>query len=154
MTEDFMTSREAFQKLLPHGSGMIFLQGLVSYSDTFVECETIAGAGKEPRDAAGNIPPVVGLEYMAQAAAVLAGIRASRHGALVQQGLLLGSRNISCAASSFIAGERLRVRAELEFDGGEVHVFDCCIRNSQGAPLLWGRLNIYLRGNSAATERE
>jgi len=131
--------------LLPHGPGMIMLESVRSQGSDFVECEAVVGAGKEPVDDEGNVPAWVGLEYMAQTAAVLAGLKARRSGKGVERGLLLGSRFIQYEAFAFAAGERIVIRADLDFDGDRVKVFDCRINDSRsGEVLQQGKLNVCL----------
>jgi len=135
--------------LLPHGPGMILLDAVRSRGSDYVECEAVVGAGKEPVDDEGNVPAWVGLEYMAQTAAVLAGLKARESGKDVERGLLLGSRFIQYETFAFPAGERIVIRADLDFDGERVKVFDCRIADSESGELLQqGKLNVCLYSES------
>jgi predicted hotdog family 3-hydroxylacyl-ACP dehydratase len=76
----------------------------------------------------GGVGAWIGLEFMAQAAAALAGWQAREEGNPVRQGVLLGTRRYECDRASFPLGSVLRVTAR-RAEGGdaELSMYDCRI---------------------------
>jgi predicted hotdog family 3-hydroxylacyl-ACP dehydratase len=74
------------------------------------------------------VPAWVGLEYMAQAIAALAGARARREGRPIPLGLLIGCRKFVTRVAMFAVGTRLAVEVrELVSDGAGLGAFACTI---------------------------
>ena len=137
-----------FESLLPHGSEIVLLERLCDWGDEFVECA--AGAGSAPflRRYGSRIPAWVGLEYMAQTAAVLAGIKAWKAGETPRAGVVIASRSIVCKFPSFERGEPLTVRAETDGDGGRAIRFRCQIRKAGGETAQTGTITVCLLDDS------
>ncbi|MEL7448023.1 MAG: 3-hydroxydecanoyl-ACP dehydratase, partial [Pseudomonadota bacterium] len=93
-----------------------------------------------------GVPSWVGIEYMAQTVAVLAGSQASDEGDGAPLGYLLGTRRYTCETPWFTDGTVLRVRCEEQlFDGNGLGVYACHIEdsNAAGTPIASARLTVY-----------
>jgi predicted hotdog family 3-hydroxylacyl-ACP dehydratase len=129
------------EDLVPHASPMCLVDKLVSFTETSVVVVAEIRADHpflQPR----GVPAHIGLEIMAQACAVWAGIEAREAGGDVQVGLLLGTRNCRISVPFFNVGDRLSVRADLVFREGGMGVFDCSIEVA-GDRVAEASLNLY-----------
>ncbi len=86
----------------------------------------------------------VAIELMAQASAALAGIfdRNGDPDAPARPGLLLGTRRLTLAASSFEVGRRYTVTARNVFNDAESACFECSVRDGEEV-LASATLNAY-----------
>ena len=81
-----------------------------------------------PFFADGAVPAWIGLEYMAQAIAALAGTRSQREGRPIPLGLLIGCRQFVTHVASFAAGTRLAVDVRELVSGSDgLGAFACTI---------------------------
>jgi predicted hotdog family 3-hydroxylacyl-ACP dehydratase len=91
-----------------------------------------------------GVPSHVALEWMAQACAAFGGSGALDEGGAVKIGFLLGTRDFRATRSWFAEGERLYVRALLEYRDGELANFACEVADSlEGPSLARASLNVY-----------
>jgi predicted hotdog family 3-hydroxylacyl-ACP dehydratase len=96
--------------LIPHtGRAVLLDQVVAAESDALTAEVTVRHDSLYLED--GVVGAWVGLEYMAQAAAALAGSQARAEGGGVRQGVLLGTRKYECDRPSFPLGSVLRVSA-------------------------------------------
>jgi predicted hotdog family 3-hydroxylacyl-ACP dehydratase len=127
-------------ELVPHAGAMCWLDRVRSHEDDETVCEAAGGAVLF-RDAAGDAPAFVALEYMAQGVAAHAGLvgRAQGRPAL---GLLVGCRDVVLHVGVFRAGQRLHVTARRVWGKlGGMAVFDCRVSDAAtGTLLASGRL--------------
>lgn len=121
---------------------MLLLQRLLAADD-----ETVLAEVDITPDAlfaqADGVPAWVGVEYMAQAVAAWAGVRAQRAGGKPRLGFLLGTRRYQAQVPLFSHGSTLQVqvRCELMADNG-LGQFDCQIMSS-GQLLCQARLSVF-----------
>jgi predicted hotdog family 3-hydroxylacyl-ACP dehydratase len=93
-------------------------------------------------EAPKGVPAWVGLEYMAQAVAAFAGLRARDAGEPVPLGLLIGCRRYSSTRASFLPGDILDVRVtELASEKYGFGSFDCSL--DDGAEIASARLSVF-----------
>jgi predicted hotdog family 3-hydroxylacyl-ACP dehydratase len=134
--------------LLPHRPPMVLLDGVLEAGDDFLIGEVRIEQGI-PFFADGlGVPAWVGIEYMGQAIAALAGLRAERAGEPVGSGLLVGCRRYKSAVAAFAPGRRLEV--EVRDAGGSARpfcAFDGLIRD--GEVLVRSSISVYLRPAAA-----
>lgn len=92
----------------------------------------------------------VGIEYMAQAIAAWAGLKARAGGGTPRIGFLLGSRRYRCEVAHFLPGQTLRVRIRCDYlaDNG-LGQFDCRI-DIDGTPVATAALTVYEPADPAA----
>lgn len=117
-------------ELLPHRPPMVLLDRLVHLEPERLEAEvTLTPASMFCEE--GRVGAWVGLEYMAQAVAALAGARARLEGRPPRVGLLLGSREYRCDVPHFQVGQVLRVSAShVFFDPHGVSAMACAIEEA------------------------
>ncbi|POZ61118.1 ApeP family dehydratase [Chromobacterium alticapitis] len=117
--------------LVPHASDMSLLDRVLAADDASLLAEVTPRAGQLfCRD--GEIGSWVGIEYMAQAIAAWAGLRARQRGEAPKVGFLLGSRRYQTEVPAFALNAPLRVRIELQFlaDNG-LGQFECRIDSAE-----------------------
>jgi len=138
-------------ELVPHKPPMLLLDRVVAYSNDVVRCEVQIRADS-PFVEDGQVPAVIGLEYMAQAIAAFAGLTARIEHREFRMGLLLGSRDLRFTTDAFAIGDRLLVEARRTWGENELGSFACQIQRQSGdgdddgdgdAPLVSGTLTVY-----------
>jgi predicted hotdog family 3-hydroxylacyl-ACP dehydratase len=121
---------------------MLLLDRVLSYDGERVVCETVLEAGSPFVDQ-GQVPAVVGIEYMAQAIAAGAGLSARDKGETgARMGFLLGCRDLTIAVDSFAVGDRLTVEARRTWGEKELGSFACKVRRGDEV-LVEGALTVY-----------
>jgi predicted hotdog family 3-hydroxylacyl-ACP dehydratase len=129
-------------ELVPHRPPMLLLDRVLSYDGERVVCETVLGP-QSPFAEQGQVPAVVGIEYMAQAIAAGAGLSAREKGnASGRVGFLLGCRSLMIAVDSFQVGDRLTVEARRTWGENEIGSFACKVQRD-GEVLVEGALTVY-----------
>ena len=101
-----------------------------------------------------GVPAWVGLEYMAQTAAVWVGMDDIRNQRPVQLGFLVSARQYRAHQPLFALGQRLVIDVTRQFGDDAVVVFNGIIRTSSGEPVADAHftayrpddVNSYLRG--------
>jgi predicted hotdog family 3-hydroxylacyl-ACP dehydratase len=136
-----MNQLPAVADVIPHSPPMILLDRIVAYSHEGVTCAVEIHAGS-PFIEHGNVPAVVGLEYMAQSVAVYAGMTARLEGRAKRIGLLLGCRDLRLTTDAFSVGQTLKVDAIRTFGESDLGSFNCKVTRA-GELLLTGTLNVY-----------
>lgn len=76
----------------------------------------------------GGVPSWVGLEFMAQTAAIWVGIDDERNGRPIQLGFLLGSRSYEAEGSLLPENETISIEVSADFIDGNIMVFNGTIR--------------------------
>ncbi|WP_051710781.1 ApeP family dehydratase [Andreprevotia chitinilytica] len=129
-------------ELVPHSGPMRLLDAVLALAPG----EIVAGV--TPRADSlfcntGQIGAWVGIEYMAQAMAALAGWEARERGEPVKPGLLLGTRKYVCHVSGFALGEPLSIHAKHDFAAGNgMTMMACEIRAADGKLLAEATLSV------------
>ena len=121
--------RLPLSKIIPHAWPMLLLDRVAVSSAERFECEVKLTEQSEFCER-GVVGGWVGLEYMAQTVAALAGTKDLLHGRKIGMGLLLGTQSYVALAPHFFAGQTLRVEAkEVAFDRQGLSMVDCSIRD-------------------------
>ncbi|HEY5450700.1 MAG TPA: hypothetical protein VIQ54_18230 [Polyangia bacterium] len=137
-----MTSYPPIVELVPHRPPMLLLDRVLSYDGERVVCETVLGPDS-PFAEQGEVPAVVGIEYMAQTIAAGAGLSARDKGDQAgRTGFLLGCRNLSIAVDSFQIGDRLTVEARRTWGENQIGSFACKVQRGSEV-LVEGALTVY-----------
>jgi predicted hotdog family 3-hydroxylacyl-ACP dehydratase len=100
-------------------------------------------------EAGTGVPAWIGLEYMAQAVAALAGARSKIVAQPVKLGLLVGCRRFHSHVPAFKPGSELRVTVwTLATDGAGVGAFSCVITDlgQDAKTLIEGQLTVFEPG--------
>ena len=94
--------------VVPHSGRMVLLDRLVAFDGESLAAEVLIRPGALFADEQG-VGAWVGVEYMAQAVAALAGIEARQGGGSARIGYLVGARHYSCNVPYFPLGTALRI---------------------------------------------
>ncbi|WP_432722094.1 3-hydroxy-fatty acyl-ACP dehydratase [Jeongeupia wiesaeckerbachi] len=131
---------------LPHSGRMVLLDRVVSTAPNTLTAATTIRADSPFCDGVA-VGGWVGVEYMAQTIAALAGFEARQRGESVKVGFLVGTRRYDCELPAFRVGQTLSVTVLREFqaDNG-VAVMDCIIA-IDGAPVAHAQLSAYQPDN-------
>lgn len=105
--------------LVPHRPPLLFVEKILALSGTEACCEITAGNACFAHIDGAEICASVGLEYMAQTAAVLGGSLAAAQGKKPQGGMIASVRNYTISSPTFRRGLKLRAEAQiLEAEAG------------------------------------
>ena len=140
--------------VIPQRPPMALIDEIVAReADSIIALVTIRSSGLFFQLGHG-IPSHVGLEWMAQACAAFAGAKALDEAGTVKVGFLLGTRNFQANRYWFTEGERLYVRARLEYRDDELANFACEIADSiDGPAIAKASLNVFHPNDALALIR-
>lgn len=132
------------EHLVPHSDPMILVDKVLEYGDNWIIVEVkIKPNAPFFNSITQSIPSWVGIEYMAQTIAVLAGIRALCNNKKVNFGFLLGTRKYLAPISEFKEGQTYQVRVEqLYMDDEGLANFDCVI-SQKSQVYASAKLNVF-----------
>lgn len=143
----------AVAELVPHTGRMRLLDCVLEHTSDRTTCAVDVDTSAVFRRPDGSVPAWVGLEYMAQCAAVHGGLETRALGEAPRPGLFLGSRRVRFHVDAFAPGQRLRVAVRHHRGKEGLVAFDCWIRDdSDERTLAEGRLNVYVFPDWAALE--
>lgn len=130
------------RELLTHSGDKVLLDTILDYDDDGL----VAQARIKPDSVYlknGAEPGWMGLEYMAQAVAAYAGIRARNANGEPKVGMLIGTRRYSISRAAFPPGMELVIetRVLLEDENG-LSVFQCSIQHGD-EQVASANLNVY-----------
>ncbi len=133
------------EDLVPHRGRMVLIDEVVSFDEGG---RALVAAFAARREWSENWAAV---EYMAQAAAALAGIvdRLGGYDGPPKPGFLLGTRRLELALERFEPGRRYLVRAANVFSDAESASFECEITDESGASLARATINAYRPSDTA-----
>lgn len=129
-------------ELLPHSGPLVLVDEVTEAGEDWVTATTRIGEDSLFFRHGKGVPVWVGLEYMAQTAALLIGIGARRRNEPVRVGLLLGTRHYCGRTDYFRLGSHLVVHVRQVWSDGIMAAFDCDIA-ADGACLAEAKLNCY-----------
>lgn len=131
-------------EVLPHAGPMILINEIVHWETDRISTQVHINQSSQFAQAAG-VPTWVGIEYMAQTIAALAGCRARSCNKPVQIGFLVGSRKYSAQLPYFSFGSSLTVNAKELINGDNgLAVFECSIASSDGnSTLAHANINVF-----------
>ncbi len=138
----------ALEDLLPHRSPMVFLDAVESFdfeARSLTATVSITPTHLLYSPTLGGVPNWAAIEFMAQAAAALAGCfdKSQAPDRPARPGLLLGTRRLELRAGSFAAGRTYRVTATCAFWDADAAAFACTIRDDTGTVVAEATLNAY-----------
>lgn len=131
---------------LPHDAPMLLLEEVASVSDETAVCRvTVASNGVLGPflDPQGNLPGWFALELMAQTVGVWSGWHRHQQGqGAISLGMVLGARELICAAGSLPAGKTVSITVRLLMQDERFGSFECAI-SADGETLATGRVNTF-----------
>ncbi len=115
-------------QLLPHSGEMVLISDVTSWDNESASVVVNQDGTAVFADSEGNVPAWVGVEYMAQAVAVFAGIQSRLNNRPIRLGFLLGAQKYTAYASCFAKDVRLDIRvSRVFFEEGGIALFACNI---------------------------
>lgn len=113
---------------LPHRSPMLLIDKIITVSDNSSEAEVEITATSSFCQSDKGVPAWIGLEYMGQTAALIAGHQKLKGEAKEYVGFLLGTRRYNSHVEFFAIGQRLRIQCQqLAVVGETLATFQCTI---------------------------
>ena len=136
------------EDILPHRAPMVFLDGVESFdvvARTLTATVTVTPEHTLYSPSLGGVPNWAAIEFMAQAAAALAGCidKERDPDRPPRPGLLLGTRRLDLHIDSFAAGRTYRVTVASTFWDDETAAFACTVVDDAGAVVAEAALNAY-----------
>lgn len=138
---------EALTRLIPHRPPMLLLHRLVSVSGTSSVAEIDITPDVPFFSAGKGVPGWIGIEYMGQTAALIAGYQLQQGMVEPHLGMLLGTRKYTAHKPWFLPGVILQVSCqEVAVVGQELATFACEIRDKLSGQIdAEARLSVYRR---------
>ncbi len=136
-------------ELVPHSPPMVLINRIVDTQPEGLTAEIdITEESLFFDNAMQGVPVWVGIEYMAQAIAALAGIRAKMEKQEIKLGFLLGTRKYKSLQQSFQSGRCFQIKVQqLYMDESGLASFDCSI-SSGDEIYAQARLNVFETDNA------
>ncbi|HEY0267793.1 MAG TPA: hypothetical protein VGC12_01015 [Methyloradius sp.] len=123
---------------------MMLLNQVISFNSECIIVEYTPQSQAWYVDAQGNMPAWIGIELMAQAIAVHAGLLKHNENINPKQGVLLGTRSYVAKTPSFEANVRLYIKSILVFrDESGLGAYDCSISNDNNEALATATLKVF-----------
>lgn len=123
------------EELVPHRPPMLMPDRLVDGDSTRARTQVTISASCPLLEPGRGLPTWALLEFFAQTAAVIGGLKARETGQPVAQGFLLGTRKLSCPVSHIPVGTTLLLQAETGFvDAGGMGAYHCAT-DYEGQPI-------------------
>ena len=136
------------EQLLPHRGDMVLIDQMVDEGDGYgVARVKVDAASKFFEEDINGIRAFIGLEWMAQTIAAIAGIDALKNNRPVQVGFLLGSRKYEPSKNVFGLDEEYVIRVEQMYreDNG-LGSFQCTIHQADEL-IADSKLNVFAPDN-------
>lgn len=126
----------SLHELIPHREPMLLLSSVCELGDNFSTAEIIISKSSSFFLQGKGVPSWIGIEYMGQTAACIAGYQLQQGTVTPHLGLLLGTRKYEAFTAWFNEGDVLLVSCkEIAVVGEELATFQCEIRNKNDGVL-------------------
>ncbi len=138
--------------LIPHREPMMLLSSVVELGDNFSTSEIIISSTSSFFVPNKGVPSWIGVEYMGQTAALIAGYQLQQGTVAPHLGLLLGTRKYEAFTAWFKEGDVLLVSCkEIAVVGQELATFQCEIRHkSDGVIYATAKLTVFRKSLPAS----
>ncbi len=132
------------EEVIPHSPPMVLLDSIVEQHDDELTAEITIQENSRFFDSQwGGVPSWVGIEYMAQAIAALAGIHSKERNEAIKLGFLLGSRKYHMHHKVLSLGETYQIKVkQLYMDDSGLASFECQILNHDEV-CVQAKLNVF-----------
>jgi predicted hotdog family 3-hydroxylacyl-ACP dehydratase len=136
-------------ELLPHTGRWVLVSRVLEHEPEATTCLITVGKAFPFPCERGLVPPLLGLEYMAQCIAIHGALRARGENEPRPVGLLLGARHLDLETDGFRPGQCLEVTVRRVWGDRTFYVFDCWLRDrATQAVLMSGTLKMFRSGES------
>lgn len=131
--------------LIPHRPPMLLIERLLTIGETQASAELDIHAQSHFFEVGYGVPAWVGLEYMGQTAALIAGYQQREGLCAPHLGFLLGCRRYETQTGFFGLGKKLTVTAtQATVVGESLATFNCTISDAKSkAEIAQGLLSVY-----------
>jgi predicted hotdog family 3-hydroxylacyl-ACP dehydratase len=131
-----MNINYSLHELIPHRAPMLLLSSVRELGDNFSTAEIIISNSSSFYIKAKGVPSWIGIEYMGQTAALIAGYQLQQGTVTPHLGMLLGTRKYEAFKAWFREGDELLVSCkEIAVVGQELATFECDIRDKNDGDL-------------------
>lgn len=132
-------------QLIPHREPMLLINRVIELGQTFSCAEIDIHENASFFLPGKGVPSWIGVEYMGQTAALIAGFQLEQGTVAPHLGLLLGTRKYEALVPYFVAGDVLQVRCtEIAVVGDSLANFHCDIINLRdNAPCASAKLSVF-----------
>ncbi|WP_312190535.1 3-hydroxy-fatty acyl-ACP dehydratase [Leclercia sp.] len=131
---------------LPHDAPMLLLESVEHVTEESAVCRVTVNSQSVLApflNATGDLPGWYALELMAQTVGVWSGWHRQQQGqSTITLGMVLGARELVCAAGQFAANSLLTVTVKLLMQDERFGSFECAI-SADDAILATGRVNTF-----------
>jgi predicted hotdog family 3-hydroxylacyl-ACP dehydratase len=136
------------EQLLPHSGDMVLIDEILDYGDDYGVSRVKVDAGSKFYETEiKGIHAAIGLEWMAQTIAAIAGIEALKNDRPVQVGFLLGTRKYQPAKNIFNLDEEYVIRVKkLYREENGLGAFQCTIHQDEQL-IADAKLNVFAPDN-------
>ncbi len=137
------------ENLLPHSGDMVLIDKILEYGDGYgVAHVKVRSNSKFYEQDLNGIHSSIGLEWMAQTIAAIAGITALQNNRPVQIGFLLGSRKYEPTTSVFKLDQEYTIRIkQLFYEANGLGAFECSIYQ-ENELIAESKLNVFAPDNA------
>lgn len=112
--------------LIPHREPMLLIDRIIDLGDNFSKTEITITAESSFFEEGKGVPAWIGIEYMGQTAALIAGYQLQQGKVTPHLGLLLGTRKYQTNTAWFAEGEQLQITCtEIAVVGNQLANFLC-----------------------------
>lgn len=138
-------------ELLPHRPPMLLINELVSVDSTLAKARVLIDTETAFFEPGLGVPSWIGLEYMGQTAALIAGYQLKMGLAEPHLGFLLGTRRFVAQCACYCANRWLEISChEQAIVGDSLANFDCAIRyDGESECLASAKLSVYRQPQSS-----
>ncbi len=132
------------QELIPHSPPMVLLDRMLECTDNGLVAEVSVSQESMFFDSRlGGVPTWAGIEYMAQAISVFAGIRRRKHNGEPKLGFLLGTRKYNTNLPMLAQGKTFQIAVtQIMRDESGLGSFNCYI-TCDDEPVCDARVNVF-----------
>jgi predicted hotdog family 3-hydroxylacyl-ACP dehydratase len=136
---------------IPHRQPMVLISNLLEFeADNLLTQTQVSATSPYFDDSLQGVPNYVGIEYMAQSIAALAGVEALLKQDIIRVGFLLGTRKLKMHISHFKAGETYQTQVtRLYQEESGLAVFDCKIMHNKQI-VAEANVNVFQPQDSSA----
>lgn len=131
--------------LIPHREPMLLIDRIINLGDNFSETEISITPDSSFFETGKGVPAWIGIEYMGQTAALIAGYQLQQGKVTPHLGLLLGTRKYQVKTAWFAEGDLLQVKCtEIAVVGNQLANFLCEIyRKSDQTLYASAKLSVF-----------
>lgn len=130
--------------LIPHREPMLLINEVLRLDHQSSSARVLIDEQAPFFEREKGVPSWIGIEYMGQTAALIAGYQKQQGMIGEHLGFLLGARNYRCQNAYFTASSKLTVSCtEVAVVGDGLATFDCTIDDHSGQRLASGKLSVF-----------